>query len=566
MSEFLTSIKYYSDVINLKDGEALEARLQKLLHLEVTSVADLEEWLAEERKLRDEISEAMSGHRIDFYRDTVNVDKRNIYMHDQTNVQPLLTKYQAGFDKKFCECPFTEQLDVKKYGLMRKVRRTKVELFREENIPLTVQEQELATKYTEIMGGLTVEWDGEKKPYPFVQAQADDRDRTVRERAWRALAEARSRVKPEIDEIMNKLVRLRHQMAINSGFENYRDYMFTMKNREYSIQDCYEFHESAEKHVVPAWERLAKVFQTELGASSYRPWDIGLCTLQGAPFGTVTELMDGVEQMLGKTDPYFQERFRFMRENGLLDLECRQGKMPGAFCDTLPATKNGFIVANFSPSFVALIALIHEMGHALNGYLQFAAENGIQEHNNREEVNELYSHGLELLLLDKLNTFYTEDHELKNAQREELHRALTMLMNPLTGDLFQHWLYTNPNHSPEERDAKFLEINKRFIYRPVNITGLESEVGASWIGSIHYFGYPFYKIEYAMSELGALQLLQIYREDPAKATALFKQGAGTDFNQSIAQIYRDTGVEFDFSEQIVERTAKFVESMIKELQ
>jgi oligoendopeptidase F len=565
MSEFSTSTKYYSDIINLKDGKALEARLQMLLLLEVTSEVDLVEWLADERKLRDEIGEAMFGHQIDFYRDTLNADKRDIYLHDQTNVQPLLTKYQAEFDKKFCKCPFTEQLDVKKYGLMRKVRRTKVELFCEENIPLSVQEQELVTKYIEIMGGLAVEWDGETKPYPFVQALGDDRDRTVRERAWRALAEARSGVKPEIDEIMNELVRLRHQMAINSGFENYRDYMFTLKNREYSIQDCYNFHESVEKHVVPAWSRLAKVFQTELGVDSYRPWDIGLCTMQGAPFSTVTELMDGVEQMLGKTDPYFQERFRFMRENGLLDLEGRQGKMTGAYCDTFPVTKNAFIIANFSPSFVALIALIHEMGHALNGYLQFATENGIQSHNNREEVAELYSHGLELLLLDKLNTFYTDGNELKNAQREELHRALTMLINPLSSDLFQHWLYTNPNHSPEERDAEFLEINKRFIYQPVNITGLESEVGASWIGKIHFFGYPFYNIEYAMSELGAIQLLQIYRQDSARATTLFKQGAGTDFNQTIAQIYRDTGVEFDFSEQNIERTAKFVESMIKEL-
>lgn len=566
MSELSTSATFYSDAINLKDVEALGARLQALLQLEVTSVADLEEWLVEERKLRDEIGEAMSGHRIDFYRDTANANKRDIYLHDQTTVQPILTKYQAEFDKKFCDCPFTEQLDDKKYGLMRKVRRTKVELFREENIPLKVREQELVTKYTEIMGSLTVEWDGETKPYPFIQAEADSSDRSVRERAWRSLAEARSRVKLEIDEIMNELVRVRHQIATNAGFENFRDYMFIIKNREYSIQDCYDFHESVEKHVVPTWDRLAKVFQTELGVVSYRPWDIGPCTLQGAPFSNVTELMDGVEQMLGKTDPYFQERFRFMRENGLLDVDGRHGKGPGGFYDNLPKTKNGFIFVNFSPSFVALIALIHEMGHALNAYLQFANENGIQEHNEREEVAELFSHGMELLLLDKLNTFYTDDHEFKNAQREELHRTFNMLINPLSGDLFQHWLYTNPNHSPEERDAKFLEINKRFIYHPVDITVLEFEVGASWISSIHFFAYPFYKIEYAISELGALQLLQIYREDPARATALFKQGAGTDFNQSIAQIYRDTGVEFDFSEQIIEKTAKFVESVITELQ
>lgn len=566
MSELSTSEKYYSDAINLKDVEALEAKLQAVLQQEVTSVEDLEEWLTEERKLTDEIVEAMTGHRIDFYRDTANSYKRDLHMHDQTIVQPLLTKFQAEFDKKFCSFPFTEQLDDNQYGLMRKMRRTKEELFREENISLVVREQELVSRYSEVMGGLTVEWHGETKPFPFVQAQSDSPDRNIREQAWRALAEARSRVKPEIDEIMNELVSLRHKMAINAGYENYRDYMFMKKNREYSIQDCFDFQESVEKHVIPAWKRLAKVFQTEMGVEVYRPWDMGPCTLHGAPFSTVTELIDGVEQMLGNTDPYFQEVFQFMRKKGLLDLESRNGKSPGAFCDPLPASKNNFIFSNFSPSFVAIIALIHEFGHAVNGYLQFESEDGIQEHNHREELAELFSHGMELLLLDKLDTFYTDDLKFKNAQREEMRRALNMLINPLTGDQFQHWLYTNPNHSPQERDEKFLEINKRFLYSPVDLNGLESEIGASWIGSIHFIAYPFYKIEYAISELGALQLLQLYREDPPRAIALFKQGAGTNFNQSIAQIYRDTGVEFDFSEKVIEKMAKFVENVISELQ
>jgi oligoendopeptidase F len=553
-------------MINLKDVNAWETRLQRLLQREVTSVADLEAWLAEEKVLRDEMTEVVTSHRIDFYRDTANAEKRDLYLHDQNHVQPLWIKYQAEYDKKFCACPFTEQLEHEKYSLIRNVRRTKVELFREENIPLTVREQELVTEYSAIMGGLTVEWDGETKPYPFVKAQGDGPDRAVRERAWYAKAESLRNVKPQIDAIMNELVRLRHQMALHAGFENYRDYMFQVKNREYSIQDCYDFHASVEQHVIPAWDRLAEVFQTELGVDSYRPWDIGPCTLHGAPFRTVPELIDGVEEMLGKTDPYFQERFRHMRENGLLDVEWRQSKVHGGFCDPLPASRDAFIFANFSPSFVAIIALIHEMGHALNDYLQFATENGLQEHTHREEVAELYSHGLEFLLLDKLDTFYTDEHEFKNAQREELHRAFNMLINPIVGDLFQHWLYTNPNHTAEERDAKFLALNKRFMYHPVNLTGQESEIGASWVDSMHYFAYPFYKIEYAMAQIGALQLLQIYREDPARATALFIQGAGSDFNQPIANIYRATGVEFDFSAPTIEKTAKFVESVIRELQ
>lgn len=565
MSDLPQSTNYYSDAIDLNDIEALENNLQLLLDQKITSVKDLEAWLTNEGKLLSEIIEAMNGHGMDFYRDTANAEKRDIYLHDQTFVQPLLRRYQAALDKKFCECPFTEQLNDKKYGLMRKVRSSKLELFCEGNLSLEVKEQELIARYTEIMGGLTVEWDGEERSYSFVQAKVDSSDRGVRERSWRELANVRIRVKPEIDEIMNELLKLRHKMALNAGFENYRDYMFKMKNREYSIQDCYDFYQSAEKYVVPAWSAMARLLQTELGIDTYRPWDIGPCALQSVPFCTYTELMDGVEQMLGETDAYFQERFRFMCKNGLLDVDERKGKSPGAFCEILPASKNAFIISNFSPSFYAVNAFIHEMGHALNEYLQFANEHSIQEHNRREEVAELYSHSLELLLMDKLNTFYVDPHEFKKAQREQLHRAFNMLLNPLIGDLFQHWLYTNPYHSPEERDAKFLEINKRFMYNPVDITDLESEIGGSWISSVHYFKYPFYQIEYAISELGAFQLLQIYREDPVRAIALFKQGASSDMSQSIAEIYRETGIEFGFSDQITCKIAKLIERLIEEL-
>lgn len=555
-----SSTKYYSDDINLKDAEALEKKLQALVQSDIKSTADLEAWLAQERMLIDEIQEAITGHKIDFYRDTMNKAKRDIHMHDHSVIQPVLLKYQAKLDAKFCSCPFTTELDDSRYGAMKRGRLAKQEQFCEANIPLTVREKQLGAKYSEIRGAMSIDWEGGTKPYSFGNALLDHPDRMIRERAWRAMAEARNKVKPEIDKIMDELIQLRHQMARNAGFENYRDYMFRVKNREYSIQDCYDFHKSVERHIVPTWNRLADVFRSELRVDTYRPWDSTAKMLHVIPFTTVTELMDGVQEMFEKTDPYFEERFTFMRENGLLDLESRQGKQTGGFMDPLPATRNTFVFANFSPSFNAIIALIHEMGHAINIYL-----NGdFQEQNWRDEVTELYSHGMELLLLDKLDSFYP-DNEFKSAQREELRRALGLLIGPLTRDIFEHWMYTHPNHTSQERDEKFLEICKQFKLSPEDTSGLEAEIAASWMDTIHFFLYPFYAIEYSISELGALQLLEIYRDDPEHAVTLYKQGASTNFNYSIADIYQRTGIEFDFSEGVVKRTGAFLESVIEDL-
>ena len=321
------------------------------------------------------------------------------------------------------------------------------------------------------MGGLAIEWEGEEKPLPVIESLLDHLDRSVREKAYHAKVSAFRQIKPDIDAIMDELVQLRHQIALNAGFDNYRDYMFVVKNREYSIQDCYDFHENVEKYIIPAWNRLTDVIKSKLGVDSYRPWDSTAKFMKKPPYTEISTLMDGVSEILGKTDPYFAERFEYMKEHGLLDLGDRKGKGQGGFCSALPVSGDTFVFANFSPSFFSLNALIHEMGHAVNGYLQFSEHGPFEEYQERAEIAELFSHGMELLLLDKLDRFYPEEEDFKNAQREELKRAFTMLFGPLSGDLFQHWMYTNPNHTAKERDEKFFEISKRFGLNPVDTSG-----------------------------------------------------------------------------------------------
>jgi oligoendopeptidase F len=556
---------YYKELIDLQDVQGLETHIQSLLNTQIESISDLEKWLQDEKDLMMKISEAMTGHQVDFYRNTEDADIKSTYLHDQQVIQPLLMKYEAKLNEKVCESPYFNQLDEKRYGLMRRVRESKVKLFREENIPLMVKEQELNTKYSEIMGGLTVEWDGEEKPYPFIQSQLDHLDRDVREKAYRAMMAAHRQIKPDMDAIMDELVQLRHQIALNAGFENYRDYMFVVKNREYSVQDCYDFHENVEKHIIPAWNRLANVFKSELGVDTYRPWDNTAKLMKNPPYSEVSDLMDGVSEMLGQTDPYFADRFNYMREQGLLDLGDRKGKSPGGFCTGLPVSGDTFVFANFSPSFFSLIALIHEMGHAVNGYLEFSEQGPTEEYQHRMEIAELYSHGMELLLLDKLDRFYPDEEDFKSAQREELRRAFKMLFGPLSGDIFQHWMYTNPNHSAKDRDEKFFEISKRYGLNPVDTSGFEEEIGMSWADTLHYFQVPFYNIEYSISMLGALQLLENYRNNPGEAIESFKKGASADYNQSIAAVYQETGVSFDFSEPAVKRLGEFLEKVIQDI-
>lgn len=150
------STNYYRVLIDLQNAEEVKAQVRRLLDVPIESVSDLEKWLVDEKNLMIKIEEVMTGHQVDFYRNTEDANIKSTYLHDQQVIQPLLMKYEAKLNEKFCDSPYLHQLDEKRYGLMRQVRESKVKLFREENIPLMVKEQELSTKYSEIIGGLTV--------------------------------------------------------------------------------------------------------------------------------------------------------------------------------------------------------------------------------------------------------------------------------------------------------------------------------------------------------------------------------------------------------------------------
>ncbi len=247
-------------------------------------------------------------------------------------------------------------------------------------------------------------------------------------------------MKPEVDRIMNELIQLRNEIALNAGFNNYSEYAFKQKNRDYSIDDCYKLHESIEKYVVQIWKQLGSISKKNLGVKTYRPWDLSPCSLPKVPFQNVIDLLNGVEEIFRKTDLYFYEKFIHIRKAGCIDVEERENKAPGAICFTLPHSKEVFVYSNFSPSFYAINALIHEVGHAFHFYKQFKNDSSMQERYLREEVAELYSLSLELLVMDKLNVFYKQEDEYKEVQRVQIYRALSLLMSSIVGDVFQHWI------------------------------------------------------------------------------------------------------------------------------
>lgn len=569
MVDLQAKLAFYEEQISLQNPEQVEQELKRLLNQEIHSVEELEQWLKEETVLMEKIHEVLNGDYIAFNRYNDNEDIKKRYIHNQEVIMPLIKNYQALLDRKFYDSPYRSELDQEKYKQLILSKVTAIELFREENIELEVKEEKLHNEYFEITGSMTVMWEGEEKTIPQMTKYLQEADRTVREKAWRLIWEEVLKHKPRLNEIMSELIQIRHQIALNAGFDNYRDYMFKKYERfDYTPQDCFQFHESVQKHVLPALAKIQEKHKNEIGVAEYRPWDtqaipVGKEPLK--PFEQVSELVAGTIDIFHQLDPTFADLIKRMDENDLLDLESRKAKSPGGFCSDLPVTGLSFIFMNAVGRQDDVSTMLHEGGHCVHNLLT----KDLPLRNYKRvpmESAELASMAMELFTLDKLGRFYDREDDLKRAQIEHIEGIVSFFPWAMVVDRFQHWMYENPNHTVEEREAYFLELLKSFSTDVVNTDGLEEQVGARWLMQLHIFEVPFYYIEYAIAQLGALQLWKSYVEHPEQTIENYKRALALGSSKSLPEVYETAGIRFDFSPQMIKEMIDFAQEQIEKIE
>ena len=211
--------------------------------------------------------------------------------------------------------------------------RNQADLFREANVPLMTDLAKLGNEYDKITGGLTADWDGEERNLSQLNALLRERDRDVRERAWRLMMGLWAGKRAELNDLYSRMLAVRQQVAANAGAPNFRDYTFRAYNRfDYTPDDCFRFHDAIEAAVVPAATRVYDRRRAQLGLERLRPWDVDVDpsdTPPLAPYQGQDELIQGSLNIFERVDPGLARQFATMAEENLLDLDTRAGKALG---------------------------------------------------------------------------------------------------------------------------------------------------------------------------------------------------------------------------------------------
>lgn len=557
------------NTIDISNVLQLEKTLSTLLNKMISSKLDLENWLKEQSKVIWEIEEQLRLHYIAFQCNTDDEEIKDTFEHDQQFVKPLLKRYQNLLDNKYLESPFRMELNSNVYGLLDTKIKNAQKLFCEENIELEIQEDKLVTEYFEITGGLSAIWDGEEKTITELQSYLQDSNRDIRKKAKTIISEQFLSVEKELQNILNQLIEIRHQKAKNIQLENYRDYMFKKYERfDYSAIDCYELAESIRKYVVPLKDKIMLEKKEKLQVDTLRPWDVSAVTPDQKvlkPIANENDLIEKSTHIFNKLDVEFSALLNRMYKHNCLDLTSRKGKAAGGFCEYLPASQLSYIFMNLNYTQDDIITFIHEMGHSIHNELIKPLE--LRQYIEvPAETAELASMTMELFSLNYWDTFYTDKKDLKQAKINFFKDVISYLPIMLIVDQFQHWLYENPIHTSEERNEKYLQLQKHYQSSVIHIDGYENWIATSWLPVLHIFEVPFYYIEYAIAQLGALQMYKQYKEDPKQTLENYKKALSLGSSQSIKEVYDAAGIRFDFSGETIKELMLFVEKELELLE
>ncbi len=429
-------------------------------------------------------------------------DKENEYWDEYG---PLYQNLESKLFKMVLHSKYAEELKGKIPETFFKSAEFDEKSFREDIIPDLQEENKLSSEYSKLIASAEIEFEGKTYNLPQLKALAMSTDRSLRERAYQARMSFFVENEAKIDEIYDRMVKLRDSIAKKLGFSNFVELGYVRMGRfDYNEKDVATYREEVLKHIVPVASRLYKDQMGRLGEDRLRYFDESIEFLSGnpTPKGTPEELIAAAQNMYHEMSPETGKFIDVMVEGELLDLVSKPGKQGGGYCTSIPDYKVPFIFANFNGTSGDADVLTHEAGHAFQVYQSMGITVPECVWPTMESC-EIFSMSMEFFAWPWSKGFFKEDTD----KYHFLHLGSTVKFVPygVLVDHFQHEVYAHPEMTPDERKATWRRLEKMYLphkdYEGCDIL----EKGCWWYQQGHIFGSPFYYIDYTLAQICALQ-------------------------------------------------------------
>ena len=556
---------YLSEDLIVNTWEDVASYYDELQHRAIEDKDGLLKWMADRSETDAVVDEEYRWRYIRQTCDTEDEAQAKVYENFIAHIMPKWMTVTNELNKKLAASPFINELDQERFFVYLRNLQSQLKLFREENIPLSQQIQLLSQEYGSIIGAMTIEHEGNEYTLPQAGVFLQNQDRTLRKTIYEKISSRRFQDREKLNDLFSQLLKIRHQIAQNAGFSTFRDYMFAEMGRfDYDVKACEQFHEAIKSEVIPLVQKIHQKRKQQLNVENLYPYDLevdaeNLPALK--PFTTQEELIEKSVKCLDEVDSFFAECISIMNNMNYLDLNSRKGKAPGGYNMTLPEIGVPFIFMNAAGTHRDLETMVHEAGHAVHSFLMRTLPYNFDQEIS-SEMAELASMSMELMTFDGLDAFYSEADK-KRAIETHLEGIITMLPWIALIDKFQHWIYTNPNHTNEERENKWEELHKELSSDVIDYSPYADFRKTMWHKQLHIFEVPFYYIEYGIAQLGAIAVWRNYKKNKQKAVEDYKNALKLGYTKSIPEMYKAAGIEFNFTATYVKELMEFLNKEIE---
>ncbi len=476
----------------------------------------LREWDALRRELKT--WSALTQLRFD---QNTNDDAARAARVARDEVAPKLTAFETAMKRRYVGGPQRSAL-VGNFGEhIGRLWENDLATFDPVIEPDLVRESELCAQYTALIAGIEVDFRGERLNLSALARYGSDSDRNVRYEAtaarWRALGAHAA----ELDRIYDDLVHLRTKMARTLGCANFTELGYRrMRRIDYGRADVERYRDAVVRHVVPIANALVRRTSSRLGLNRISVWDEVLVAAESSPKprGDERWIVDRTIESFEEMDPQLGAFVRMMSESQLTDLVTRPGKAGGGYCTMLPTHGVPFVFTNFNGTKGDVTVLMHELGHAFQGYSSRALPI-VDYLSPTLESAEIHSMALEYLTWPHMERFFGD--EADTYRRAHLAQAMLFLPYGVAVDHFQHLVYEQPDATAAERHAMWRSMEERYL--PWRCYGdLERpNGGAFWQSQLHIYRLPFYYIDYTLALCCALQFWASAFDDRDDALARY---------------------------------------------
>ena len=431
---------------------------------------------------------------------------------------------------------------------------------------LLVEEGKLTVEYNKVMASAQIEYDGKINNLSQMRKYTTSVDRNIRKEATLKVDEFLQANEEKIDNIYDKLVKIRHEIALKLGYKNFIELGYARMGRtDYNASDVDNYRKQVLESLVPVANEIILKNCKRIGVTNPQIYDLDLQFLDGnpTPKGNKDELVNKALKMYTEMSKETKEFFEFMIEHDLLDLETKKGKQNGGYCTYFYDYKSPFIFSNFNGTSGDVDVLTHEAGHAFMAYTCSKELSNPDLIWPTSEACEIHSMSMEFFAHPWMELFFEED--TKKYLLSHTNEALTFIPYGVCVDHFQHLVYENPFATPQERKEMWKKCEKMYTpWRVMDEIPMFAK-GAFWYKQGHIFSSPFYYIDYTLAQVCALEFYLDSIENKADAWDRYVKLCKLGGSKSFVGLIKEVGIHNPFENGsirgIIERLLPVIEKL-----